>query len=674
MTISSELGNQPPLEYLVAMLHRSSWWLHKEEVIRVIERDKKGALPLLLQGLKSERYEVRIRATLSLGYIGDEQVIEPILQMLFDENDSVRSTVPVSIALIGKPAVPFLIDILEKVAVESKKYIFDAFGAIRDVRAIESLLKYLTIDDERTRFSAIEALAKIGEPTISPLIKAGQNSELQQPVMLVFSKFRDKTAVEPLLSLLKNSEGVTKLFAACGLAHIQDSKAIEPIVETLDGESEALRAKIVRIIGIFNYDDVLPHLNKMLNADSIQVRLAVIDALGMNHRKAVPQLVELLQFPEIAIKKKVASILEHIHDERALDALVFATEDLNLEVQEAAILALQWYKEPKLVDVLLPVFLKSTGKVKVAAAKVLCHYKDDRLVAPFMAVLMDSDKDLREIAALAMGHWDVKQAFEDLLKLLSDTEESVRCAAIQALGLLDNPLAVEPLIQLFDSATSDECYYLATALCRLADSWSGEVQTISPLLKAYKRHLQGFLGHTEEEYCRNCEELECAIGRFSRVLSPLLLEWFEEDISMRLYSIHFLGESKDKKAYEPLLSALYDFEFPSHVIEALYSIDEIRTTDLIIQLLKNSPEMIILEATALLGFSGNFVAVEPFLKLLNRKLSYTEEEAIIEALGRIGDKRAIPNLLNFKEIISDYHERYDQLKRQVDEAITALSA
>jgi HEAT repeat protein len=149
---------------------------------------------------------VREAAAEALGKIGDVRAVKPLIKALRDVAFDVRLNAAFALGRIGEPAIESLIEVLEdgngldrEAAVEALKAMntlsntgdarvvqphiklledknraarqgaAKVLGMIGDVRAVEPLGKVLSHDD--TGYYAAEALAEIGEPAISLLIK-----------------------------------------------------------------------------------------------------------------------------------------------------------------------------------------------------------------------------------------------------------------------------------------------------------------------------------------------------------------------------------------------------------------------------------------------------------------------------------------------------------------------
>jgi HEAT repeat protein len=160
----------------------------------------------------------------------------------------------------------------------------------------------------------------------------------------------------------------------------------------------------------------------------------------------------------------------------------------------------------------------------------------------------------------------------------------------------------------------------------------------------------------------------------------------QTDVKIRCHAADLLGELKDPRAVEPLITALKDrnvnvflaatqalgrigeqsddaalreriieslisslknrfsFPFPFAAGEALEKIGDVRAIDPLITLLKDDDVIVRSKAARVLGKIGNTQVIEPLFAALKDKDDYVRATAA-EALGEIGDASAVEPLL-----------------------------
>ena len=129
----------------------------------------------LIKALRDVAFDVRLNAAFALGRIG-EPAIESLIEALEDGNGLDREAAVEALKAMNTLSntgdarvVQPLIKLLEDKNRAARQGAAKVLGMIGDVRAVEPLGKVLSHDD--TGYYAAEALAEIGEPAISLLIK-----------------------------------------------------------------------------------------------------------------------------------------------------------------------------------------------------------------------------------------------------------------------------------------------------------------------------------------------------------------------------------------------------------------------------------------------------------------------------------------------------------------------
>jgi len=134
--------------------------------------------------LKDERWWIRRGAVLALENIESEKVIQPLVDVLADEESRVCEAATKKLLEIGNPAIEPLVKAMkdEKVAVRMRAA--TTLGKIKSVQAIPPLVEALHDNDWMARYEAAVALVKINsqesvEPVIE-LLKSENNSTREE--------------------------------------------------------------------------------------------------------------------------------------------------------------------------------------------------------------------------------------------------------------------------------------------------------------------------------------------------------------------------------------------------------------------------------------------------------------------------------------------------------------
>ncbi len=215
----------------------------------------------------------------------DQNILKQLVLGLGDQRGLVRLRFAETLGEIGEAATPFLVEALANHSnVVVRRAAAKTLTIISDPSAVPNLLHaFLNDEDTVVRSSAAGALAKTGEVAVPALLEIIASNEHPEDI---------------------------KGHAAWALAFI-GSEAAE-------------------------------HLYKALNAASLDVRCAVIGALGhvaqeQSDEKSCNLLVSALTDPEALIRTEAAAAFGQVNYPPAVPHLILAIQDTDLDVRKAAI-------------------------------------------------------------------------------------------------------------------------------------------------------------------------------------------------------------------------------------------------------------------------------------------------------------------------------------------------
>jgi HEAT repeat protein len=132
-------------------------------------------------------------------------------------------------------------------------------------------------------------------------------------------------------------------------------------------------------------------------------------------------------------------------DDRAVEPLIVALEDVESNVCIQASLALANIKDKHAVDALISM-LKTQEESSAFAAFALGEIGDQQALTPLLDGLAGNYGDsVRHFAAVAVGKLEDDQAYEPLISALKENDVIMRIAAAEGLGYLGNANALSAL-------------------------------------------------------------------------------------------------------------------------------------------------------------------------------------------------------------------------------------
>lgn len=615
-----------------------------------------------------------------------DQKINRLIKELSDRSPVMRANAAKSLGRYGKaaaPAIPTLIKLLR-----------DDTG----LDVIEQDMYTLTekvVGKTSVSYCAGDALASIGEPSVEPLLR-------RVPLYFEVEKYTDEAmigkiqrilrdigepAVVPLLEYLHSPDEKFRYFALYPLCGIKDSRTVNPLINMLNDKSSGWRGDVAQALGNFSSDPrTTKPLLAVLENDSITyVRRHAI--WGLDSKKdliVVNTFIDILLDEDDNLRRAAAEALSKIKNPLAIepfiktfkkaedwrlrreclrglmnwrnkqeiiDVFLIALQDRHAEVRKSGVGALGGIWEPtnftekaiicvaqgdwdECVDIgseaVKPLFVAlrdANSETKIGAAKALGEIKDTSAVNPLIEVLHNKDDNVRRHVALSLGWIKDPRAAEPLITLLHDESRWVRETAVTALGNI-GPGALDSLIP----ASEDPDLIVR----------SGAVTAIGMI-----RHQRSFDAlksaiNDEESEIRK-KAVEGLVNQMDdpRWYDTIINILFDENVEGDYYIVKALGEHRDPRAVEPLLSVLKKHDNTNvrrGAIISLGLIGDVRAVKPLIKFLKRGN--LKTSAATALGKIDNPDAVDALVSAVRKKFVHAAF-----ALARLKDTRAVPVLI-----------------------------
>jgi hypothetical protein len=169
-------------------------------------------------------------------------------------------------------------------------------------------------EDKRLRAKATGALAKIGEPTVEPMIAAldDETQVVRIQAIKVLGEIGDARATAPLLAAMMDENGLVRVVAAKAVKDSVDRYTLKFLVSRLEDEDRSVREAAVTALEDLQQEThaVEPLLGALTHQDDRVQR----EAAGLLEKKLrkMRDRDTLVQFVDWAIKKDYASLNNQI--------------------------------------------------------------------------------------------------------------------------------------------------------------------------------------------------------------------------------------------------------------------------------------------------------------------------------------------------------------------------
>jgi HEAT repeat protein len=242
-------------------------------------------LNTLLEELHHFDRDVRSRAAISLGNLGDANTLDALLEAICAEPDFfVREDLTWALVRMGEVAIQPLIDLLQADSPSTRHQAAHVLGKIGDVRATEALINALQDSNPEVVSKAAFTLGQFGDVRAIPALVNILNHESRE-------------VQETLVSVLEN-------FGAASIPYL---------VAAIKSENPQTRELVADILGLLHAKEAINPLIEMLNDEYWQVRFAVVNALGHIGGAQAKEVIQLMHGDsEVRVRELVPKMLKRI--------------------------------------------------------------------------------------------------------------------------------------------------------------------------------------------------------------------------------------------------------------------------------------------------------------------------------------------------------------------------
>jgi HEAT repeat protein len=541
---------------------------------------------------------------------------------------------------IGDPVVEPLLRGLEGEDPDLNFWAIKTLGRLRARKAIPRLREFLRADRKDLVCSAIEALSLLGDrDSLRTVVSflGHSNQEVRDQAVSALATYGD-VAVKLLADLLDGNRRMIKFAASEALGASGDG-ALVPLLEKLRVDSDELRYWAVRALAGFRSPVVVTLLVELLSDESGDVQLAVAEALGHFElpQEMAPRVLVHLGAEDWRIRRSLATALSRQQD---WDLAVFRPwlKDEDENVRFWTVRVLAQQEDARAVDLLLDMFEDPAWPIRKAAAEALGGFGAEAVPRIRQAMVQRAgDSNQRYWLTRALVGVQEASLVPGLVNLLGDADQGVRQNSFDALVAMGD-LAVPELLQSLRTLTTR--------------SLREEVSRVLVAMRPVRlQEILDLLSYRDPDLSH---WVTWILGHVGASAVPLLADRVASGSEQERYqALRALSWIEDPRTIQICLEVLED-EFPSLRRIAIQTLGDFRVEEAVPRLLpfleaeEQDLRMAALGALARIPGEGVCEALLPHLE--SRRWEVLR--STVEALGVLGDVRAIAPL---KGLLTEAH-------------------
>jgi len=207
-----------------------------------------------------------------------------------------------------------------------------------------------------------------------------------------------RDAIAELCGALRDPDLKVHTAAIDALVKVADASAVMHLLEVLKDESEYARRGAVEVLNEVATTDAVKDLVNALRDEDWWVRSRAADALGqLGGKRVVDAVLSLLASDDASVRRYAVEILIAVPDERAVEPLITALQDPDWWVRERSIDALATIGDRRAVVPLIQL-MGADPQAAPLCARALGALDDERAVEALLVASDSENEELRKRA------------------------------------------------------------------------------------------------------------------------------------------------------------------------------------------------------------------------------------------------------------------------------------
>ena len=505
------------------------------------------------------------------------------------------------------------------------------------------------------RNSATEALVRIGEATIDPIISTLEGEEdpdVRLSLINLLGDLRNDQGFDMLQRILREESDVNLASAAAtSLGRYRRPESLDPLIQALRRDEPWLRFHVIEALGEIGDRTALPSILPLYSESSL--RKPIIEAIGrigdvgtvnfllrviadekklnLMALKALVNIAEtdkprvMREAERALIQKKVSAAFPRDKFEPLVEHL---RKTPRREVRVFILKVLGWSGDERAIPILLE-FL-AHAEVADVAAQSLADF-GSRATAAVLDALRNADEEDHVALLLRVVHVIAgREAVATVIGFLDHRSPEIRKYAVETLGEITDPSTIDYLLARLDDPD---------IACQQA-----AVNSISALVTAYPEVKEATLGKIRRLLASGSVPTKInSLSVFVNIQGEgyhdeLLLASKNEDPQIRQKAVHLMGKFSEERFADQLVLSLADESSPVRLeaIQAIVRLKPEEGLDPLLHALDDEDIWIRTAAAQALGEYREPSAIDHLKQRLAEDLAPVKIAAI-EALGKFGD-------------------------------------
>jgi HEAT repeat protein len=309
----------------VEALSDSDEYVRKSAVTALRRIGGPAAMEGLRRALADRSEQVVLQAVNGLRDMRDREAVEPLVRVLTRRERSLQLAATDALIRIGADAVPPLMEAFKDRALRRRignqiwKILVDM-----GTKSIDPLLQMLTDENQYVRLTAISVLGRIGDRRVAaPLVHLFlDDPRMQEAVVTTLARLEERRVLESPGSPAADREIFLPKDVVDGFLGRPREDVTRVLTEALENPSPKVRRFALKALYALHGDSAMDRLVAALKDDDIDVKRLAIKIMGkMRNKRVIDPLVQLILHDGEQVEETAWNTLKVLTDLREYDEL-----------------------------------------------------------------------------------------------------------------------------------------------------------------------------------------------------------------------------------------------------------------------------------------------------------------------------------------------------------------
>lgn len=413
-------------------------------------------LASILQGALQKEADVDVQAFLIRQFqvAGMEESV-PVLCQYITNKALCEPAVQALLAIGSETVGPTLLQALPAVQYDGRVTIIKALGDLQSTAAAKALLPYAKSDDEKTRRTALYAIANIGHPSAGKVLaKAAACKEPYErgkaaSFYLLYAKRlaesgKTGTCERICRKLMKGHSAANDLHVRCAalstLVAVRGERANKYLLKAMSDDAKAFRETALGLAENLPGEELTQKWIEKQGKVCPTVREEIIAMLGRRGDcSALPTVLETLTDSAVPVRISAVEAAVRLDSVEAGPALLTVLRSAE-EAEEIAAIQSAFLRTPgqESLSAIAEALPSLAAPARVAMLEILSVRRDEKNREAVFAQAKDADVDIRKAAITALGNLagvkEQSRLIELLLNAKNDDERGVAQNVVVAIA------------------------------------------------------------------------------------------------------------------------------------------------------------------------------------------------------------------------------------------------